>query len=79
MHYFSVCELLTSARQRRECISDIALRVGFSDVAHFNRSFRRRFDDTPSNISEPMHRHLAVIRKRVRENGQTVPCANRRR
>lgn len=43
-------ELLTSARQRRERITDIALRAGFSDVAHFNRSFRRRFGDTPSNI-----------------------------
>ena len=42
--------LLTSARQRRERISDIALRAGFSDVAHFNRSFRRRFGDTPSNV-----------------------------
>jgi AraC-like DNA-binding protein len=43
-------ELLTSPRQSGERISDIALRVGFSDVAHFNRSFRRRFGDTPSNI-----------------------------
>jgi AraC-like DNA-binding protein len=43
-------ELLTSTSQKRERISDIALRVGFSDVAHFNRSFRRRFGDTPSNI-----------------------------
>ena len=42
--------LLTSARQRRERISDIALRAGFSDIAHFNRSFRRRFGDTPSNV-----------------------------
>lgn len=44
------CELLTSDNQRRERISDIALRVGFSDIAHFNRSFRRRFGDTPRNI-----------------------------
>lgn len=42
--------LLTSARQRRERISDIALRTGFSDIAHFNRSFRRRFGDTPRAI-----------------------------
>jgi len=42
--------LLTSARQRRERISDIALRAGFSDIAHFNRSFRRRFGDTPRAI-----------------------------
>jgi AraC-like DNA-binding protein len=43
-------ELLTSASQSGERISDIALRVGFSDVSHFNRSFRRRFGDTPSNV-----------------------------
>lgn len=42
-------ELLTSARHRHERISDIALRAGFSDVAHFNRSFRKRFGDTPSH------------------------------
>ncbi len=42
--------LLVSPQQSRERISDIALRVGFSDVAHFNRSFRRRFGDTPSNV-----------------------------
>jgi AraC-like DNA-binding protein len=43
-------ELLTSIRCNRERISDIALRVGFSDIAHFNRSFRRRFGDTPSGV-----------------------------
>ena len=42
--------LLTSANQRRRQISDVALRAGFSDIAHFNRCFRRRFGDTPSAI-----------------------------
>jgi AraC-like DNA-binding protein len=42
--------LLTNARHRQDRISDIALRAGFSDVAHFNRSFRRRFGDTPRNV-----------------------------
>jgi AraC-like DNA-binding protein len=42
--------LLSSAPQRRERISDIALRAGFSDIAHFNRLFRRRFGDTPRAI-----------------------------
>jgi AraC-like DNA-binding protein len=31
-------------------ISDIALEVGFSDLSHFNRSFRSRFGDTPSAL-----------------------------
>jgi AraC-like DNA-binding protein len=44
------CVLLTDPRHRNDRISDIALRVGFSDIAHFNRSFRRRFGDTPSTI-----------------------------
>jgi AraC-like DNA-binding protein len=42
--------LLTDTRYRDDRISDIALRAGFSDIAHFNRSFRRRFGDTPRNI-----------------------------
>lgn len=31
-------------------ISDIAYDVGFGDLSHFNRSFRRRFDATPSDV-----------------------------
>lgn len=31
-------------------ISDIAHHVGFADLSHFNRSFRRRFGDTPSGF-----------------------------
>ena len=42
--------LLTDARYQDERISDIALRSGFSDISHFNRSFHRRFGDTPRNI-----------------------------
>lgn len=42
--------LLTDPRYRDNRISDIALRAGFSDIAHFNRSFRRRFGDTPSGV-----------------------------
>ena len=28
-------------------IGDIACQAGFSDISHFNRSFRRTFGDTP--------------------------------
>jgi AraC-like DNA-binding protein len=31
-------------------IIDIAYAVGFSDISHFNRVFRRRFGDTPSGV-----------------------------
>ena len=31
-------------------ISAIALDAGFADLSHFNRSFRRRFDRTPSDV-----------------------------
>ena len=31
-------------------VCDIALQVGFSDISHFNRLFRSRFGDTPSDV-----------------------------
>jgi AraC-like DNA-binding protein len=31
-------------------ISDIAFEAGFSDLSHFNRSFRRRFGESPSDV-----------------------------
>jgi AraC-like DNA-binding protein len=37
-----------SLQQRR--ISDIAFDTGFGDLSHFNRSFRRRFGLTPSDV-----------------------------
>jgi AraC-like DNA-binding protein len=40
--------LLCDASARR--VSDIALEAGFSDISHFNRSFRARFGDTPSGV-----------------------------
>ena len=40
--------MLTDPRHLRLGIIDIAFAVGFGDVSHFNRMFRRRFGETPS-------------------------------
>lgn len=42
--------LLTERGGQPRRISDIALRVGFSDISHFNRLFRARFGETPSAV-----------------------------
>ncbi|HEY6255550.1 MAG TPA: helix-turn-helix domain-containing protein [Xanthobacteraceae bacterium] len=42
--------LLRDPRLAHLKISDIALEAGFSDLTHFNRSFRRRYGDTPSAV-----------------------------
>jgi len=31
-------------------VTDVALGVGFSDISHFNRSFRRLFGETPTAV-----------------------------
>ncbi len=41
---------LTDRRFSQKRVSDIALQSGFSDISNFNRSFRRRFGDTPGNV-----------------------------
>jgi AraC-like DNA-binding protein len=43
-----------------ESISAIAFDCGFSDLSHFNRSFRRRFGQTPSDVRS------AAMLKRLR-------------
>ncbi len=40
--------VLLRAGERK--ISDVAYSVGFSDLSHFNRSFRKRFGVTPSDL-----------------------------
>jgi len=42
--------MLTDPRHPHSTILDIAFAVGFGDVSHFNRTFRRRFGDTPSGV-----------------------------
>lgn len=42
--------LLRDPRLSGRKISEIAMDCGFADLSHFNRSFRRRFGDTPSAV-----------------------------
>jgi AraC-like DNA-binding protein len=42
--------MLRSTHYNHMSISGIALAVGFSDVSHFNRSFRRRFGASPGEF-----------------------------
>ena len=42
--------MLTDRHHLNLAIIDIALAVGFGDVSHFNRMFRRRFGETPSGV-----------------------------
>lgn len=51
----ALAELLkTGGRKIR--IADIAHDVGFTDLSHFNRSFRRHFGDTPSGVRNSRNR-----------------------
>jgi AraC-like DNA-binding protein len=43
-------DLLMSPHHAGQSISTIAYDVGFSDLSYFNRSFRRRFEHTPSDV-----------------------------
>jgi AraC-like DNA-binding protein len=42
--------MLTDHRYVAQSIAEIALASGFSDISHFNRTFRRRYGDTPSGV-----------------------------
>ncbi|WP_143198457.1 AraC family transcriptional regulator [Bradyrhizobium sp. AS23.2] len=42
--------MLTDPHHLHLAIIDIAFAVGFGDLSHFNRSFRRRFGETPSGV-----------------------------
>ncbi len=43
-------QLLTSPRHAGWTVSAVALASGFGDLSHFNRSFRRRYGATPSDV-----------------------------
>jgi AraC-like DNA-binding protein len=42
--------LLSSPCGEKVRISEIALQCGFSDISYFNRVFRRRFEEAPSDV-----------------------------
>ena len=42
--------MLSDPRQMAQTVNAIALHVGFNDVSYFNRTFRRRFGMTPSDV-----------------------------
>jgi AraC-like DNA-binding protein len=47
-HRLAACrEALADPRQQDCAISAVAFRVGFNDLSHFNKSFRRRYGMTP--------------------------------
>lgn len=42
--------LLSDPGSKLQKISEVAYAVGYSDLSHFNRSFRARYGDTPSGV-----------------------------
>jgi AraC-like DNA-binding protein len=48
-------KLLSSPPGDKVRISDIALQCGFSDTSYFNRVFRLRFEETPSDVRARAH------------------------
>jgi AraC-like DNA-binding protein len=49
-------QMLVDPRITERTISMIAFAAGFSDLSHFNRTFRRRFGRTPSDARYDSHR-----------------------
>ncbi|MFH1345597.1 MAG: AraC family transcriptional regulator [Pseudomonadota bacterium] len=48
--------MLTDRRHLGRTISAIAYDCGFSDLSYFNRTFRRRYGSTPSDVRDPTKR-----------------------
>jgi AraC-like DNA-binding protein len=46
--------LLTNPLHSRRLISKIAFELGFNNLSYFNRTFRRRYNATPSEIRDSM-------------------------
>jgi AraC-like DNA-binding protein len=59
--------MLTDPRFAGRSITSVAFDAGFGDVSYFNRSFRRRFGATPSEIrAEAKYRQSQTVRTAVR-------------
>jgi len=52
------CRMLRNPRHSARSISSIAYDVGFGDLSYFNRTFRRRYGATPSDIRNEVARHV---------------------
>lgn len=48
--------MLADRRYRHLSIAQLALECGFGDISYFNRAFRRRFGETPSDVREAARR-----------------------
>lgn len=48
--------MLTDPRYAGRSISAVAFEAGFGDLSYFNRTFRRRFDATPSDVRQRARR-----------------------
>jgi AraC-like DNA-binding protein len=44
--------MLSDPRFAERSITSIAFDVGFGDLSYFDRAFRRRFGETPSDVRE---------------------------
>lgn len=55
-HVEHAAELLRDPRLQGRKVSAIAFACGFSDLSYFNRAFRRRYGETPSDMRETARR-----------------------
>jgi acetamidase/formamidase/AraC-like DNA-binding protein len=60
---------LASPAQAHRSVSDIAFGYGFSDAAHFSRSFRDRFGLSPTAFRQQEARRALSLRVRVGQRG----------
>jgi len=51
-----VHRMLTDPRYGDRSISAVAYEAGFGDLSYFNRTFRRRYGATPSDVRESARR-----------------------
>src|SRR5262249_44198467 len=68
--------MLTDPRHLHLAIIDIAFAVGFGDVSHFNRMFRRHFGETPSGVRVASTMRAKPVRLRASKCFQV--CASKR-